>query len=157
VNYSIWYNVPRLLSVGGLDCRGTDCVFGVKDVFRKSFTRSRNVLHTFFESPLHIRETSFTRSRNVLHTFEKRPSHVRETSFTRFSKVLHTFEKHPSHVFRKSFTRSRNVLHSSRNVLHTFEKRPSHVRETSFTPNTQSVPLQSRPPTDNSLGTYHMP
>jgi len=32
VIYSMWYNVPRLLSVGGLECGGTDCVFGVKDV-----------------------------------------------------------------------------------------------------------------------------
>jgi len=30
----MWHNVPRLLSVGGLDCSGTDCVFGVKDVAR---------------------------------------------------------------------------------------------------------------------------
>ena len=38
--YSMRYNVPRLLSVGGLDCNGTDCVFGVKDVARLS------ILHT---------------------------------------------------------------------------------------------------------------
>ena len=25
---------PRLLSVGGMDCSGTDCAFGVKDVAR---------------------------------------------------------------------------------------------------------------------------
>jgi len=34
VIYSMWYTVPRLLSVGGLECGGTDCVFGVKDVAR---------------------------------------------------------------------------------------------------------------------------
>ena len=27
-----WYNAPRLLSVGGFDCRSMDCVFGVRDV-----------------------------------------------------------------------------------------------------------------------------
>jgi len=42
-------------------------------------------------------------------------------------------------------------------VWRTLLERPSHVPETSFTPNTQSVPLQSRPPTDNNLGPlYHM-
>jgi hypothetical protein len=41
VIYSMWCNVPRLLSVGGLEGGGggTDCVFGVKDVARAtSFT-----------------------------------------------------------------------------------------------------------------------
>jgi len=39
VNYSLWYNAPRLLSDGGLDRSGTICVFGVKDVARAtSFT-----------------------------------------------------------------------------------------------------------------------
>ena len=39
VIYSMWYNVSRLLSAGGPDCGGTDCVFGVKDVARAtSFT-----------------------------------------------------------------------------------------------------------------------
>jgi len=32
VNYSMWYNAPILLSVGGLDCSGTDYVFDVRDV-----------------------------------------------------------------------------------------------------------------------------
>ena len=40
VLYSMWYNVSRLLSVGGLESGGTDCVFGVKDVARLS------ILHT---------------------------------------------------------------------------------------------------------------
>jgi len=41
------------------------------------------------------------------------------------------------------------------NIRHT-EQHPSH-RTTSVTPNTQSVSLHSRPPTDNSMGTlYHM-
>jgi len=31
---SMWYNVPRLLSVGDLECDGTDCVLGEKDVAR---------------------------------------------------------------------------------------------------------------------------
>jgi len=33
VIHSMWYTVPRL-SVGGPECDGTDCVFGVKDVAR---------------------------------------------------------------------------------------------------------------------------
>ena len=32
--YSMWYNVPRLLSIGGLECGDTDCVCGVKGVAR---------------------------------------------------------------------------------------------------------------------------
>ena len=38
--YSMRYNVPRLLSVGDPEFRGTDYVFGVKD-------ESTNILHTF--------------------------------------------------------------------------------------------------------------
>jgi len=34
VTYSMWYNVLRLLSAGGLECGDTDCVFGVKNVAR---------------------------------------------------------------------------------------------------------------------------
>jgi len=30
--YSIWYKVLSLLSVGGAEWGGTDCVFGVNDV-----------------------------------------------------------------------------------------------------------------------------
>jgi len=32
VIYSMWYNVPRLLSVGGPECGGKNYVFGVKEV-----------------------------------------------------------------------------------------------------------------------------
>jgi len=31
VNYSMWYNVLRLLSVGGMECSSNGYVFGVKD------------------------------------------------------------------------------------------------------------------------------
>ena len=34
LNYSMWFNAPRLFSVGGVDCRSTDYVFGVRDVAR---------------------------------------------------------------------------------------------------------------------------
>ena len=34
MTYSMWYNVLRLLSAGGLECGDTDCVFGVKNVAR---------------------------------------------------------------------------------------------------------------------------
>ena len=34
VCYSMWYNAPKLLPVGGLERGGTDYVFGVKDVAR---------------------------------------------------------------------------------------------------------------------------
>ena len=40
--YSLWYNAPKLLPAGGPECRGTDYVFGVKDVAR---LESSNVLH----------------------------------------------------------------------------------------------------------------
>ena len=32
--YSVWYNAPKLLPVGGLERGGTAYVFGVKDVAR---------------------------------------------------------------------------------------------------------------------------
>ena len=34
VIYSMWYNVPRSLSVRGMECGRTDCEFGVKEVAR---------------------------------------------------------------------------------------------------------------------------
>ena len=37
--YSMWYNALKLLSVGGLQRGGMDCVFGVKD-------QSSKLLHT---------------------------------------------------------------------------------------------------------------
>jgi len=39
VIYSMWYNAPKLLSVGGLESGSMDCVFGVKEL-------ARLVLHT---------------------------------------------------------------------------------------------------------------
>ena len=42
--YSMWYNVPRLLSVGGLEYGGTDYVFGMKDVARANLKFNKLLL-----------------------------------------------------------------------------------------------------------------
>ena len=41
--YSVWYNAPKSLLASGLESRGTDYVFGTKDVAR---LESSNILHT---------------------------------------------------------------------------------------------------------------
>ena len=57
VFYSLWYNAPKLLPAGGLECGGTNYVFGVKDV-------SSNIPHIDVSSNIHHTDVSS----NIPHT-----------------------------------------------------------------------------------------
>ena len=65
--YSKWYNVPPLLSVGGLECGGTDYVFGVKDVAGLSLFGVKDVAG-LEQHPSHRQQSGDTIPPAVIHS-----------------------------------------------------------------------------------------